>query len=391
MQAAIIGCGAIPIGKYPKESETDLAVNVISKALEDADISKEEIQGLITTPNYTNPIEMQTSLVQEAMRLPTKVAMSVACGGAAGGLAFKYALYEIQMGFVDTVLCYGAEREYSMSERISEIYHEKDKGPIFFEPVDQPYSTIGFIWCYACTARRYMYEYGANEEDFALTVIRNNKNAQKNPYAAFKKLLTVNDVLNSRVISSPLKLLDCSSSRDGAAAIVLCRKELARKYTDNPIYIKGFGEYHENNCFISHNTQKSITDLVASRESAFQAYKMAKLEPKDINVAEIYAPFSSHELMIPEELGFFNKKGDMINAIHEGETEKDGRIPINTDGGLLGRGHPPWVTPFFEIMSLVRQLRNEHENQVDRAEIGLMQAEGGMLNSCFTAILSRGD
>ncbi|MFX0142215.1 MAG: thiolase family protein, partial [Candidatus Hodarchaeota archaeon] len=217
-----------------------------------------------------------------------------------------------------------------------------------------------------------------------------NKNARKNPFATFRKSITIDDVLNSKIISSPLKLLDCSSMRDGAASVILTRKENARKYTDTPIFIKGFGEYHDNSCFITHTFQKPITEFIASKESARQAYKMARITSENIDIAEIYAPFSAHELMIPEDLGFFDK-GDMVKGIREGETEIGGRIPINTDGGLLSRGHPAWATPIYELVSLIRQLRNENENQVDGAEIGLFQAEGGTVNNCFTAILSRGD
>ncbi|MHA1377948.1 MAG: thiolase family protein [Candidatus Helarchaeota archaeon] len=385
---AIVGYGAIPIGKYPKEHETELAVEAISKALENANMEKKDLHGLITTPNYTNTIEMQTSLVQEAMNLPSKVACSVGCGGVAGGLALKYALYEIQMGFVDTICCYSSDREYSLGNRLLEILHEKEKGSSIFDPIDQPYCPVGFIWGYALSARRYMHEYGATEEDFALAVARDSQNAQKNPYSAFHTPLTVEDVLNSKVISSPLKLLDISAMRDGAAAIILTRKENAKKYTDIPLEIKGYGEYHDNSCFVSHYTEKSIIEFPASRESAKQAYKMAKITPSEIDFAEIYAPFSSHELMIPEGLGFF-KKGEMIKAIREGETEIGGKIPINTDGGLLGRGHPAWVTSIYEIISVIRQLRGENQNIVDGAELGLFQAEGGMLNNCFTAIIAR--
>jgi len=354
-------------------------------------MNKNDLQGLITTPNYANTIEMQTSLVQEALDLPLKVAYSIGCGGVAGGLALKNAIYEIQMGIIDTVCCYSSDREYSLGKRFLEILHEEGKGSAFLEPIDQPYCPPGFIWGYACSARRYMHEHGATEEDFALAVVRNNKNAQKNPYAAFRKPISVDDVLKSRTISSPLKLLDCATMRDGAAAVILCRKEIALKYTDTPIYIRGFGEYHDNSCFISHDCQKPITEFTASKESARLAYKVAKISPENIDFAEIYAPFSSHELMIPEGIGFFEKKGAMVNAIREGETEIGGKIPINTDGGILGRGHPAWTTPIYQIINIIRQLRGETENQVDNAETALFQAEGGMLNNCFTAIFGRGD
>jgi len=117
---------------------------------------------------------------------------------------------------------------------------------------------------------------------------------------------------------------------------------------------------------------------------------MANCKPNDIDVAEIYAPFSPQELIISEDLGFF-KKGEMIKAIQDGSTEIGGEIPINTDGGLLSRGHPAMVTPFYELISVIRQLREEAgKNQVEKAEMGLMHCEGGMINNCMVFILQRG-
>ena len=117
---------------------------------------------------------------------------------------------------------------------------------------------------------------------------------------------------------------------------------------------------------------------------------MANCEPNDIDVAEIYAPFSPQELIIPEDLGFF-KRGEMIKAIQDSSTGIDGEIPINTDGGLLSRRHPAMVTPFYELISIIRQLRGEAgKNQVENAEMGLMHCEGGMINNCMVFILQRG-
>ncbi|MHA1132241.1 MAG: thiolase family protein, partial [Candidatus Helarchaeota archaeon] len=252
-----------------------------------------------------------------------------------------------------------------------------------------PYGTQGVITDYAFSARRYMHEYGATEEDFALAAVRDNKNAINSPFAAFKTLITVDDVLSSKPICSPIKLFDACSFRDGAAAIILTRTDLARKYTDTPILFKGFGQYHDCNLFTPSDLASPLTSFVAVREAANRAFSMCKIQPKDVDVADLYAPFSPQELMIPEDIGWF-PKGGMIQGIRDGSTEIGGTIPINTDGGLLARGHPAFVTPFYETIALVRQLQGEAgKNQVDGAEIGLMQCEGGLINNCFIAIFER--
>jgi acetyl-CoA C-acetyltransferase len=178
---------------------------------------------------------------------------------------------------------------------------------------------------------------------------------------------------------------------DGAAAVILASEERARKITDTPVYIKAVGEYHDSSCCVpTDRCDKSLTTFIAAREAAKEAFKRAKLKPSDIDVAEIYAPFSPQELILPEDLGWFGK-GEMIKAIEDGSTEIGGRIPINTDGGLLSRGHPAMVTPFYETINIVRQLRNEAGKlQVDKAETGLMHCEGGTVNNCIVFIFQRG-
>ena len=197
--------------------------------------------------------------------------------------------------------------------------------------------------------------------------------------------------MKSKPLCTPIKLFDASSIRDGAVAIVLTRADLARKFTDTPILFKGFGQYHDCSLFTPTEVGKPLSSFIAVREAAKRAFTMCKISPQEIDVAELYAPFSPQELMLPEDIGWF-PKGGMIQAIHDGATEIGGAIPINTDGGLLARGHPAFVTPFYEIVTLMRQLQGgAGKSQVAGAEKGLMQCEGGLINNCFISILERGD
>ncbi|RLI02438.1 hypothetical protein DRO30_02670 [Candidatus Bathyarchaeota archaeon] len=389
-RVALVGYGCLKIGKYGAElSENEMAIKAIKLALEDAGISKDDVEGFVTTPNYLLTMGLQLSIISEYLRVSPKVAAEIACGGVAGGLALKHAINEIMLGYADIIVCYGSVKESIRFKNVALI--EPGMGIEVYEPATQPYAIAGVMWAYACSGRRYMYEYGATEEHFAMACVRDRKGAMHNPWAAFTTPITVEDVLKSPVLCSPLKLLDCSAARDGAVAIILASEEKAKKITDTPIYVAGIGEYHDNSSIIpTDRCDKPITSFIAVREAAQQALKMAKIEVNDVDVAEIYAPFSPQELILPEDIGWF-KKGEMVKAIMDGSTEVGGKIPINTDGGLLSRGHPAMVTPLYETVSIMRQLRGEAGKvQVADAEIGLMHCEGGMLNNCMVFIFKRG-
>jgi len=395
-RVAIVGYGCVKVGRYPETSEDELASDVLSLALEDAGISKEDVEGLITTPNLKNIFMdsgLQASIIAEQMRMSPKSMAEISCGGVAAGLAVKHAMNEIMLGYIDVAICYGAEREHSMRKRmVTQLLEQPLRGPDFLDPTAQPFTGFNIIWAYACSGRRYMHEFGATEEHFAMASVRNRKNAVHNSWAAFREPITVEDVLNSRTLCSPIKLLDSCASLDGAAAVVLASEEKAKKIADTPVYVKAVGEYHDNSCCVpTDQCDKSLTTFIAAREAARYAFRQAKLKPYDIDVAEVYAPFSPQELILPEDLGWF-ERGEMVKAIQDGSTQIGGKIPINTDGGLLSRGHPAMVTPFYETINIARQLRGEAGKlQVEGAETGLMHCEGGTVNNCMVFIFQRGD
>ena len=388
-RAAIIGIGAVEIGRYPEARESDLALRVIRDALQDARISGRQVEGLFTTPDLRGNIGLQTNLLCEYLRIAPKSMAEICCGAIAGGLTMRYAADEIRAGRIRIALCYGAVREASIDwfKNVT----PQGTGWSMIEPTAlQPYAAYGIIWAYALSARRYMHETGATEEDFARAAVRNRRNAAGNPLAAFRKPITVEDVLCSRYLSSPIKLLDATASLDGAAAVVLAAEDVARDLSPHPVYLQGWGLYHDNSCIVpTDDCTKSISHFTATREAARRAFQAAGIKPEDVDVAELYAPFSSHELITPEDIGWF-REGEMPEALRNGETEIGGRIPINTDGGLTSRGHPWAATPLYETISIVRQLRGTAGVlQVKGARIGLMHCEGGMMNNGLVMIFGR--
>lgn len=363
-------------------------MDVISAALGDAGVSKDRIGGIFTTPDLRMSIGLQLNLLCDYMRIKPKVAAEVTCGAIAPGLAIRFACNEIMLGNLDVAVCYGAAREASTG-------WFKDFGagggsPMFEPTTAQPYGTKGVAWAYALSAHDYMRETGATEEHFALSVVRNRTNAANNPLAAITKPITVDDVLRAPPLCSPIKLLDAPVTMDGAAALVIASERVARDLCDKPVFVAGIGQYHDDSLIIpSDGCDKSISSFVSTRKAAEEALARAGVTLDQIDVAELYAPFSPHELMIPEDIGWF-ERGGMIAALERGDTDIGGTIPINTDGGVLSRGHPWAVTPFYETVTVVQQLRGEMgKNQVEGARTGLVHCEAGMLNSTLITILSR--
>jgi len=365
-------------------------MEAIRLALQDAGISKDQIEGLFTTPDFLWGNEgLQANLLCEYLRITPKVMAAVTCGGIAAGLAIRLAVNEIRLGNINLAVCYGAERE-----RTAGLFKETGSGkpsPMLEPTALALYGTRVIISSYALSASRYMYETGATEKHFALAAVRNRKSAANNPLAAYTAPITVEDVMHSQKLCSPIKLLDTSASLDGAAAVVLASEQAAGKTSRKPIYITGWGQYHDSSLLIpTDGCTRSISSFLAVRKAAAEAFRTAGITPAEVDVAEIYAPFSPHELMVPEDIGWF-PRGGMIEALENGDTDIGGKIPINTDGGLLSRGHPWAATPFYQAASLVKQLRGEAgKNQVDGARIGLMQCEGGMLNNAIVAIVEAG-
>ena len=220
----------------------------------------------------------------------------------------------------------------------------------------------------------------------AKVAVKNHHNATLNPIAQFSREITVEDVLNSPMIADPLTLLDCSPITDGAAAMILCKAELAKKYTDNPVYIIGSGQASDT---LALHSRKSLTTLEATVKAAREAYKQAGINPEDVDLAEVHDCFTIAEIVAIEDLGFC-KKGEGGKLVEEGATEIGGRIPINTSGGLKAVGHPVGATGIKQAIEIVLQLRGEAgKRQVEDAEIGLTHNVGGSGATAVVHIFSR--
>jgi len=362
----------------------DLFVEAANEALKDASMGKDEVQALFVGNFSAGSFvgqEHVAPLLADYLSLKSKPAFRIENACASSGMAFNLACMAIASGIYDIVMVGGVEKmtDISVSEATSVYAKAMDAEWESFFGLTLPAA-------FALIARRHMVQYGTKPEQLAMVSVKNHRNATKNPLAQFQFEITVERVLTSPIVSDPLHVLDCSPITDGAAAIVLCSAELAKKYTDTPIYVLGFGAASDS---IALHDRPDITTFSATVKASRQAYKMAGIEPKNINVAELHDSFTIAEIISYEDLGFCEKgKGGLM--IEEGETEIGGRIPVNPSGGLKARGNPIGATGAAQIVEIVQQLRGEAgKRQVSDAEIGMTQNIGGSGSTCVVHIFGR--
>jgi acetyl-CoA C-acetyltransferase/acetyl-CoA acyltransferase len=286
----------------------------------------------------------------------------------------------IASGFYDIVLAAGTERgrapDTPFAQRIMQ-----GGARSFYEDA----TGLTFIGVFALMAHLYAKKYGIPletlEEQMAQVAVKSHYYASLNPKAQFHKEITVEEVLNSEMLASPLRFLNCCPLTDGAAAVVLASADVAKKLTNKPVHIIGVGQSSGG----AICSTKDITIHPARVESAKQAYNMAGITSQDIDVCEVHDCFS-----IAENLGFFGY-GDGSYAVARGDTKIGGKIPINISGGLKGVGHPTGATGVRQVYDIVKQLRGEcGERQVEGAKIGMTDTMGGTGAAQGNIILGRG-
>ncbi|MCX8191641.1 MAG: thiolase domain-containing protein, partial [Nitrososphaerales archaeon] len=375
MNVAVIGVGMTKFGRHEDKGTRELFVEAASKAIEDAKISPKDIQAAFIGCLSAEWWEHQShlgSLYADWLGINTIPATRVESACASSGAALRCGVLAVASGLYDIVLVGGVEKMYSGPRKISDTAYTTEGLALAADEAYEQAQGLTFPGLYALIATAHMHKYGTKKEQLSKIAVKNHKNAAKNPLAHFQKEITLEEAMNARMIAYPLNLYDCCPISDGAAAAILCRADLARRFTDTLIYI--IASAQASDTIALHNRQ-SYTSLRSARVAAQEAYKMAKIEPKDVDIAEVHDCFTIAELVAYEDLGFC-KPGEGGKLIDEGEVEVGGRIPVNTDGGLKAKGHPVGATGVAMIHEIVKQLRGEAVNQV-KAEIGLAHNVGG--------------
>ncbi len=288
---------------------------------------------------------------------------------ASSGAALRSGIYAVLSGLADVVLVGGVEKmTHRTTAEVTEFLAMASDFPF------EQWHGITFPGLFALMATAHMHEYGTTEQQLAMVAVKNHFHGSLNPKAQMQKEITLENVLTSRVVASPLKLYDCSLITDGASCLVLSRPELAGKFTDSPVHILGSGQASDT---IGLYERKTLTSLSSAKAAAKTAYDMAGITPHEIQVAEVHDCFTFVELMAYEDLGFC-EPGKSGKLIESNETRLGGRIPVNTSGGLKAKGHPVGATGTAQAYEMYLQLTGQAEKrQVKDAKIGLTHNVGG--------------
>jgi acetyl-CoA acetyltransferase len=380
-EVAIVGAADTEVGVVPHLSATQLYVKAAKLALEDAGITKEEVDGLITCNSFVEPYMYHAEMIAEYMQIFPRYCLNVATGGGTTLAIMHHAASAIATGVCNTVLVTMADNMLSGLSRDKAIEVMSTAGHAQFE---RPYGPPipGF---YALLAQAHMHAYGTTSEQLAAVAVACRKHASMNPAAQMRQPITIEDVLNSKMIAHPLHLLDCSLVSDGGAAVVMTSAERARNFKKKPVYILGVGEGHSH----EHVSQARSLTTSAAKEAGERAYAMAGLGPNDIDVAELYDCFTPVVIIELEDLGFC-PKGEGGRFVQGGRIELGGELPLNTHGGLMSHCHPGHPGSLFSITEAVRQLRDESgPRQVKGAEIALVHGQGGIMSTHCTMILGK--
>jgi acetyl-CoA C-acetyltransferase len=389
---AIIGAGIIPFGRRDEDTLMDMLAYASLKALDDAGLGDGSVDAVVVGNMGGGIIQHQTSIASslvDRLSLLPAAAETVENGPASGGSAVKNGLLAVASGYYDYVLVVGGEKMrevtgWRATDFVATMTHPQ---------AEYPYG-ITLPGMAGMFTRLYMEKYGVTREQLVAVALKNQAMGALNPYAHVEMALSregifesPHAVVNNPLVADPLHLYDACPVSDGAAAIVLCPLEMAKKMGKTPILIAGFGQATDTQTL---QERDDPTDLKAVSLAAQQAFEMAKLKPGDIHVAELHDAFTILEIAESEHVGFF-KKGEGGKAAEAGKTQLGGTIPINISGGLKARGHPVGATGVAQVVEIVFQLRHElpKNRQVKNAETGLTVNFGGFGNNVLCLVLRR--
>ncbi len=381
-EVAVIGLGMTKWGELWEKSLRAIFVETALLALDDAGVDKIDSMyvGSMSSGLFVGQEHIASLLADYLGQVPVPSArVETAC--ASGGLALRLGFMEVASGMSDVVLVSGIEKMtdvtgYEATYALGTAADQEYEG----------YHGITFPGLYALIARAHMEKYGTTREQLALVAVKNHLNGSKNPLAQYPFEITVDSVLNSVMVADPLRVLDCSPITDGAAAVVLCPVEMARKMKKPVVKITGSGHATDS---ISLSSRDDITWIEATYQAGKKAYAMADKKPEDIDILEVHDCFTIAEICVIEALGIV-EKGKGGKAVEDEVTYLEGKIPVNTSGGLKSKGHPVGATGVAQVIEIVKQLRGEAgKRQVKNPKVGMAQNMGGSGGSTVVHIFAK--
>ena len=378
-KVCVLGAGSTKYGKLD-DSISDITLQASVGAIESAGIESKDIKaGYIS--NVFGVADKQVHLgpvVMSNLGISDRPSLSIESACGSGSVSFREAYANVAAGFYDVALVTGVEKVTHTGTEWTTTYFSYCSD-FFYEGQ----AGASFPGLFASMARAYIHEFKATEEDFAQVAVKNHDNGLLNPKAHLRKKITIDDVMNSAVVASPLKLYDCCPFSDGASAVILCNEKFAKDHGADYIEVLGSGR---GGSPAALQGGEHLTTIPSTRIAADAAFKMAGITPKDIDFAEVHDCFTIAEVVDSEDLGFF-EKGKGVEAVREGQTKLNGEISINPSGGLKSKGHPIGATGVGQVVEVFDQLTGKAgERTVKNAKIGLTQNFGATGASCAVHI-----
>ncbi len=409
---AVVGVGMSQFGAFPGKATRDLFVEAFQemRASVDKGFDPHDIEALYIGNYSSDLFEHQghtAPIMADWVGLTPRPATRIEDACASSGVALRQGLIAIASGIYDVVLVGGIEKMTDLP--IAEVTDTlATAGDVLYE-IPAGFTFPGF---YAAMATAYMHKYGATPESLMTVGLKNHDNGALNPKAQFN--VTIGEIMARKQASAerkglpipswademgflhddranpmvawPLRLFDCSPVTDGATAVLLVAEEIARAFTDDPIYIVGSGQASD---YALHD-RKELTGLNAARHASQMAYQMAGVSPTDIKVAEVHDCFTIAEIIATEDIGFF-PPGQGFEAAEEGLTARRGPRPVNTSGGLKAKGHPVGASGAGQLVEVFKQMRGSAgSRQVDHdVDLALTHNVGGTGQTCVVHIYER--
>lgn len=371
---AIVGAAeTTELGKIPHLSEIGLHADAALNAMKDAGLKPKDIDG-IACVGVSRP-----QMISHYLGLTPKWVDGTGIGGCSFMLHVRHAAAAIHAGYCSTVLITHGE---SGRSRVAAMPRPPEPGTLAGQ-FEVPFGPFGPPTLFPMPVLRYMKTYGVTHEQLAMVPVIQREWAAKNPRALFRDPITVEDVLNSRMIAYPFRILQCCPVTDGGGALILTSAERAKDFPQRPVYILGSGESVESPMV---SQMEDYTSSRAFRVAGPEAFRMAGIKHADVDHLMIYDAFAHLPLFGLEDLGFV-ERGEAAQFIWERNTAPGGKLPLNTNGGGLSYTHTG-MYGMFALQESVRQLRGTAPAQVPGVEVSVCHGVGGMFAASGTVIMS---
>lgn len=413
-KVAIVGAGMSKFGRlFPLKRNPDLWIDAWMAALKTVDngIEPKDIDACYVG-NYSSDLFNHQGHLGPQMAnlvgLTPKPAPRFEGACASSGIALRQAIIAIASGIHDVIAVAGVECMNELPTSLVTDALATASDVLFEYPAGATFPGL-----YATVASAHFHKFGTTSEDLMRVGIKNHINGKENPFAQMQS--SIKDMMEKKkvklesqgrevpdwkdefdylksssnpMIASPLRLFDCSLVTDGAACVFLAATDVAKNFTDTPIWIAGTGQ---GSASLSLHDRDSLTSFIATREASRQAYQMAGMKPRDIQIAEVHDCFTIAEILAMEDLGFY-EKGKAVDAIKNKESYRDGALPINTSGGLKSKGHPVGATGAAQAVEIFKQMRGiaERNRQVKfDVERALTHNLGGSGGTCVVTVYQK--